>query len=255
MSSPNPPPAAPLIPAAQASAHLRDLAGVLRKLLDRGHSIAKAVHERAMAKRTLLSPNPPAHRAEPGEPEPSTIELVTRFTRICRGVRRCILLLQKLHAPPPTTAQIISLDSARATRQRAARARPATTDRAQPAGTPQIVRLVPEDRAAPPTPSRLSDLDADDLDDDEGDDEGDDERGLYTLPLAEIIADICADFGIDPPQDIPGWANLCLDELLEALHQPASGPAPAPPAAPRLVPQPDPSPGGPPPQPPYPLRL
>ena len=174
--------------------------GILHELVEMATDIARAVHRQATAEQP----------AEPAAAPTPTPDPTIAFDRIARTLRRTIALARKLSDPtPPRPAQL------RADRSNERRL----------AARKQIIREV-EDTIQRRTDGAEAEalhaefyerLDDPDLDDD-----------LDQHPVAEIIKDICRDFGIEhfpgthpwkrrTPQDV---RDLCARAARPSLAQP-----------------------------------
>ena len=178
---------------------------VLHELIEIGTDIARAVH-----RQTTAAPAPAPEQASQPAPDPSIA-----FDRIARTIRRTIALARKLSEPAP-------LNPAQGTQQRRRAARK------------QIIREVEDTihREAHGREAEAESLNAElyerldtlDLDDD-----------IDTLPIAEIIAAIRRDLGIDPhinSRGISPWKRRTPRDVRDLCAR-AAMPRTAPPRTPQ----------------------
>ena len=191
---------------------------VLNDLIGMGAGLARLLHAQAtlqaQAAQAAGPPHPTPHA--PWEPPSTTlINLAAAFDRISRGVRRGIILAQRLANPP-----------APAPAQDPARHRAAARKRILREVEDTIHRTTHEGGRAESLQTELRDrLDAPDLDDD-----------LTTRPIPDIIAELCRDLGLaTPPGGARPWPrrtpadihDLCTRAAAPS-HQPGA-PRPGPP--------------------------
>ncbi len=194
---------------------------VLHELIEIGTDLARAVHRQATSAHS-------AEAAPAGTPQPdSTIA----FDRIARTLRRTIALARKLSEPARPASAERSTERRLAARKQIIRAVEDTIQRRTDGAEAEALHAELRER-----------LDDPDLDDD-----------LDQQPIADIIASICRDLGIEhfpgthpwkrrTPQDVrdlraraagpathsPEWLSLEPRPRASSNHRPrAPGPAPA----------------------------
>ena len=179
------------------AAHADYYRRVLHELIEMGTDIARTVHRQAVA---------------PGAEQAAPADVTVAFDRVCRGVRRSILLARTLDAPPsagPGAADGLARVQAR---RRILR-------RVEDA----IHREARGDEAERLHGDLLDRLDAPELDDD-----------LATRPVEEIIDEICIDLGLGEHAKFGLWKRRTPGESAvlwaRAAARPgearAAGPAP-----------------------------
>ena len=194
-------------PGADAAATTEHLRTVLLDLVTMGHALARRVHDDAMAE--------PAPANDPGDPEPRPAprpDPTVAFERAARTVRRTILLIQRLAAPPaPSRA---------APRRQLLRAVEDAIDRA-------AFRAAPAPLDTDSLHAELHErLDSPDLDDE-----------LGTRPVAEIVAEICRDLGLTEPLPFLCPPRRRTPADVAGLHARAAAlPGARPPTTPRPAP-------------------
>jgi hypothetical protein len=221
-------------------------------------ALAKAQSRLAEAVTACLGTAPQAGIAALGELAVTlhrgNVDFALMYERICRSVRRCIAMREQA-LPPPRT-------SAAAARQGAGAEAPRRRGSDKPAA--EAARDPIAEAAKDMAAGRTGELDAEQL---LGDlyDRPEDPTGMADLgldrPLAELVAEICRDFGVDGRE----WAaRLGLTDATTAAPEPgprrkhaqdrrsprqtgkdgvtpaAKGPPPAPPAATGQARSPDP---------------
>ena len=178
---------------------------VLHELIEIGTDLARSVHPQAAAEKAEPNNQPNAAPAAAPAPDPTIA-----FDRIARTLRRTIALARKLSDPAPLS-----------TAERAA----AGAQQRRLSARKQIIRAVEDTIQRRTKGAEAEDLhaelrerlDAPDLDDD-----------LDQRPVADIIKDICRDFGIEhfpgthpwkrrTPQDV---RDLCARAARPSLAQP-----------------------------------
>ncbi len=225
----------PTISPEQAADNARHGADLVRDLMDKAHDIASLIHQEAVA--TAIQNN-----NEPDFPRKGrytkVADFAAPFDRMVRCVRRCVRLLDYLATPRPSPQ-----DRAAASQKRSAKPKqtPGLFERPvnQLTDAELLERMVREKYPEPLDP-------LDGIDDD-----------LHDIrpnrPIADLIADIFADFGMDPPTHLERWSPATIDNIIHAAGGPSlrrlditrNGPPPRPPAAEDENP----------PEPDYPLQL
>ncbi len=196
---PVPDPSEPTIHPDQAADNTRRSADLLRAMIECGHEIALLIHQEAVATAAR-------NAAEPNLPRLGRYTRVADFAgpyeKIFRGVRRGMLLLEKLAEPKPT-----GLDIALAEQRRAAQKKPAA-----PPEKPihQLTDAELHERMI--RMDRLDRIEALGLDE------------TATLPnrtIDEILADICAQRGIASIDEIiPDEPGAVTDFLIRTGRVP-----------------------------------
>ncbi len=213
---------------------------LMREIVDKAHELALLIHQEAIAVAI-------ENATEPGVPRKGrytkAADFAAPFERVSRCMRRGIILLEHIAAPKPAAP---------------ARAAPAQKPSAKPKQTPGLFerpvnkltdaelleRMVREKYG-----DRLDPLDRI-------------EEDLYGTrnhrPVADLIADIFADFGMDPPTHLERWSTDTIDNIIYAAGGPSlsrlditrNGPPPKP-----HTPEPPTPPENDPPEEEFPLRL
>jgi hypothetical protein len=197
-------------------------AALLELLAERGvevagelPALAKAQSRLAEAVTACLGTAPPAGIAALGELAVTlhrgNVDFALMYERICRSVRRCIAMREQA-PPPPRTSEAAARHGAGA---EAPRQRRSDKPAAEAARDP--IAEAAKDMAA----GRTGELDTEQL---LGDlyDRPEDPTGMADLgldrPMAELVAEICADFGLDGRK----WAErLGVDEEATAAPEPS----------------------------------
>ena len=208
---------------------------LMREIVDKAHELALLIHQEAIAVAI-------ENATEPGVPRKGrytkAADFAAPFERVSRCMRRGIILLEHIAAPKPAAP---------------ARAAPAQKPSAKPKQTPGLFERpvnkltdaeLLERMVREKYPEPLDPLDG--IDDD-----------LHDIrpnrPIADLIADIFDDFGMDPPTHLERWSPATIDNIIHAAGGPSlrrlditrNGPPPRPPAAEDENP----------PEPDYPLQL
>ncbi len=200
---------------AAASRHYRDViddlidlgAGLARLLADQAHAVAAAdrVTEAPSAatppNTTPQEATPTNLTATPAQPPAQIAAIAAAFDRVARGVRRSILLARHIAATPvPTAADPAGRRTvARGQIIRNVEDAIARTARGKDAGTLHAELL---DR-----------LDAPDL-----------ELALAHRPIADIVADICRDLGLDNCLGARPWKRRTPTDVERLVARAAAGP-------------------------------
>ena len=191
---------------------------VLHDLISIGTDLARLLHQDAIAH--AMQQAQAIHTAPPATPG-----IAIAFDRTARAVRRCIALARSLAhpVPPPRPAQ------------HPAPARPRTLRAVQDApgsdisgdnDAPEGLRPEPRERPDAPDP----------------------DDSLAGRPVAEIIASICRDLGLDSPPDANSWERRTREdtaqlrahaEAFSGTHKPGAAQQWTPAAQPFLDPQPN----------------
>jgi hypothetical protein len=181
---------------------------VLHAFIDMGTDLARQIHQQALSTPT------------PAEPAPSAAHgLAAAFDRLARAVRRSIVLARKIAEPAAPAA---AGDHRSAARRHIIRAVEDT-----------IQRSVPDAKARSLHDEFLDRLDAPELEDD-----------LQNRPVADIIAEICRDLGLDAPPGAHPWKRRTPADLAILCARAVRPHAVRPHAAPtRSRPGDDPAPG------------
>ena len=153
-------------PTTNQEPHTQHHREILNDLIDMGHAMARRIHAKAMAEPPAPTPEAPA--AEP--------DLTVPFDRIARAIRRTILLVRTLDAPPPARTPRA------AGRRRILRTVEDIIARDAPTGTRDALQTELHERIERP------DL-AETIDDDI--DQG---RSIY-----DIVGELCDDLGLATP--------------------------------------------------------
>ncbi|MBV8914951.1 MAG: hypothetical protein JOZ05_18170 [Acetobacteraceae bacterium] len=162
--------------------------GFLHELLEMGMELARAVQADAKA-------------ADPKDPAaPKLLDLVTAYERVSRGIRRTIMLAQRLDAPP---SQASAQHRASARRRIIREVEDAIHARARP-GDKEYLQAELRERLD--GPDILEDVDH--------------------RPIPEIIAEICRDLGVAAQLGAKPWKRRTPEDIA-ALCALAAQPDPA----------------------------
>ena len=205
-------------PSPRAQRHLE----LLDELVELGMDLARSAHATAKQQLEAAVPEPTdATATPPARPAPDP---TIPFDRIVRGVRRSMLLARRLEEPLPADAATPA--------DAIAHHRIAARKRIIRDVEDAIQRTCTPDRAEHLHAELLERLDSPDLDDE-----------IDHRPPAEIIADICRDFGIAHIAGTHPWKRRTPADIAE-LRARAAAPAPlrdhAAPAPAEPIPDPSP---------------
>jgi hypothetical protein len=221
---PQPATADPQNPAEQQAGDAQYFRQILLGLIDIGADLARLVHTEAKA--AAATPRS-APTAEPASAiAPGIIpDIAAAFERISRAVRRCIALARKVAEPIPSATDHAA-EHRTAARRRIIREVEDTIQRTAAGADAEAEALHGE---------LLDRLDGPDLDAD-----------IANRPIADIIADICRDFGLAALPGTHPWKRRTAEDIA-ALSARAARPRAAPVAARATPPRsrPDPAPSNP----------
>ena len=182
-SPPQPVPAPQPEPDAnQAAENTQYYLRVLHELIDMGTDIARQIHQQSKS---------PATASEPGTDEKPAPDVTVAFDRITRTIRRTIVLAHKLSEPAKPPADRDPAQHRSAARRRIIR------------GVEDMIQQEFDGTEADALRSELVErLDSPDLDDD-----------IENRPIADIIKDICHDFGLDTWRGNHPWERRTPEDI------------------------------------------